>query len=211
MSTISIALSSLIRRVGRWIYIRPLVLKMYVKSIYWCYGFGLIMTFLVVYRIWSFYFRTGDGAMLFGIGFGMFDANNMPILCQFVSARYRATAYGIMNMCGVFAGATITSLLGESMDAGHLGRDFALLAILVFVMLVILVTCLRPKTIDMKDFKNKVVIVTGASSGIGEAMARESRRTAPAWCWARAACRNYSLSRATSAPGAGRPPIAAST
>jgi ACS family D-galactonate transporter-like MFS transporter len=69
------------------------------------------------------------GAMLFGIGFGMFDANNMPILCQFVSARYRATAYGIMNMCGVFAGATITSLLGESMDAGHLGRDFALLAI----------------------------------------------------------------------------------
>lgn len=56
-----------------------------------------------------------------------------------------------MNMCGVFAGATITSLLGESMDAGYLGRDFALLAILVFVMLVILVTCLRPKTIDMKD------------------------------------------------------------
>ena len=90
---------------------------------------------------------------LFGVlaGFGMFDANNMPILCQFVSARYRATAYGIMNMCGVFAGAIITSLLGESMDAGHLGRDFALLAILVFVMLVILVTCLRPKTIDMKD------------------------------------------------------------
>ena len=91
------------------------------------------------------------GAMLFGIGFGMFDANNMPILCQFVSARYRATAYGIMHMCGVFAGAIITSLLGESMDAVHLGRDFALLAILVFVMLVILVTCLRPKTIDMKD------------------------------------------------------------
>jgi MFS transporter, ACS family, D-galactonate transporter len=25
------------------------------------------------------------GGVLFGIGFGMFDANNMPILCQFVS------------------------------------------------------------------------------------------------------------------------------
>ena len=125
MSTISIALSLTIRRVGRWIYIRPLGIKKCTwKSIYWCYGFGAYHTFLVVYRIWSFYFRTGDGgAMLFGIGFGMFDANNMPILCQFVSARYRATAYGIMNMCGVFAGATITSLLGESMDAGYLGRD----------------------------------------------------------------------------------------
>ena len=91
------------------------------------------------------------GTILFGVGFGMFDANNMPILCQFVSARYRATAYGIMNMCGVFAGAAITSILGESTDAGHLGRDFALLAVFVLIMLVILVTCLRPKTIDMKD------------------------------------------------------------
>ena len=124
---------------------------MYVEEYIWCYGFGAYHTFLVVYRIWSFYFRTGDGGYAVWDSFGMFDANNMPILCQFVSARYRATAYGIMNMCGVFAGATITSLLGESMDAGHLGRDFALLAILVFVMLVILVTCLRPKTIDMKD------------------------------------------------------------
>ena len=37
------------------------------------------------------------------------------------------------------------------MDAGYLGRDFALLAILVLAMLIILVACLRPKTIDMKD------------------------------------------------------------
>ena len=91
------------------------------------------------------------GTVLFGIGFGFFDANNMPILCQFVSSRYRATAYGIMNMCGVFAGAAITCILGESTDAGYLGRDFALLAVLVLAMLVILLTCLRPKTIDMKE------------------------------------------------------------
>ena len=91
------------------------------------------------------------GTVLFGVGFGFFDANNMPILCQFVSSRYRATAYGIMNMCGVFAGAAITRILGESTDAGHLGRDFALLAVLVLAMLVILLTCLRPKTIDMKE------------------------------------------------------------
>ena len=56
------------------------------------------------------------GGLCFGIGFGMFDANNMPILCQFVSPRHRATAYGIMNMTGVFAGAAITSFLGKSID-----------------------------------------------------------------------------------------------
>jgi ACS family D-galactonate transporter-like MFS transporter len=30
------------------------------------------------------------GAVFFCLGFGIFDANSMPILCQFVSLRYRA-------------------------------------------------------------------------------------------------------------------------
>ena len=34
------------------------------------------------------------GAILFGVGFGMFDTNNMPILCQFVSPAHRAAAPG---------------------------------------------------------------------------------------------------------------------
>lgn len=81
----------------------------------------------------------------------MFDANNMPILCQFVSSRHRGSAYGIMNMCGVFAGAVITRFLGESTDAGHLGRDFALMAVVVLIVLVIQLTFLRPKTSDMQE------------------------------------------------------------
>ncbi|MBU3683176.1 MAG: MFS transporter, partial [Phycisphaerales bacterium] len=32
---------------------------------------------------------------LFGLGWGLFDCNNMPILCQLVSPRSRATGYGI--------------------------------------------------------------------------------------------------------------------
>lgn len=152
MSTISIALSSLFGVLAGGYISDRWVLKNVRGRVYTgAMGLGLIIPSLLFIGYGHSIFALVMGAMLFGIGFGMFDANNMPILCQFVSARYRATAYGIMNMCGVFAGATITSLLGESMDAGHLGRDFALLAILVFVMLVILVTCLRPKTIDMKD------------------------------------------------------------
>ena len=50
--------------------------------------------------------------LLFGVGYGMFDANNMPILCQIISAKYRATAYGVMNMVGVFVGAMVTQVMG---------------------------------------------------------------------------------------------------
>ena len=45
--------------------------------------------------------------VLFGIGWGFFDSNNMPILCQVARPELRATGYGIMNLvsisCGGFA------------------------------------------------------------------------------------------------------------
>lgn len=56
-----------------------------------------------------------------------------------------------MNMTGVFAGAIITKLLGESTDAGNLGHDFAMMASLVFVALVVEVIFLRPRTVNMTD------------------------------------------------------------
>ena len=88
--------------------------------------------------------------LLFGIGYGIFDANNMPILCQFVSSKHRATAYGIMNMTGVFAGAAITEVLGKWTDGGKLGLGFAMLAIIVLIALVVQLTFLRPKTDNME-------------------------------------------------------------
>ena len=88
--------------------------------------------------------------LLFGVGFGMFDANNMPILCQFVSSRQRATAYGIMNMVGVFAGAAITHVLGRWSEGGNLGLGFALLAVVVALALAVQLCTLRPKTDNME-------------------------------------------------------------
>jgi sugar phosphate permease len=45
--------------------------------------------------------------VLFGLGWGVFDCNNMPILCQVVKPDLRATGYGLMNFvsisCGGFA------------------------------------------------------------------------------------------------------------
>ncbi|MBN2266502.1 MAG: MFS transporter [Candidatus Aminicenantes bacterium] len=91
------------------------------------------------------------GGILFGIGFGMFDANNMPILCQFVAPRHRAAGYGLMNMVGVTAGALVTGLLGRSADAGRLGRDMAFLAVPVVAAVVLQLAVLRPKTRDLTD------------------------------------------------------------
>ena len=96
-------------------------------------------------------FAVIGAAFCFGFGFGMFDANNMPILCQFVSKKYRATAYGLMNMVGVFAGAFITDLLGKSTDKGNLGKDFAMLAGIVLVALIIQLSFLRPKANDFTE------------------------------------------------------------
>jgi MFS family permease len=90
-----------------------------------------------------------SGAICFGLGFGIFDANNMPVLCQFVPSKLRATAYGIMNMTGVFAGALVTSVLGKSMDSGHLACDFILMSGIVGLMLIVQLIVLRPKTADM--------------------------------------------------------------
>ena len=81
----------------------------------------------------------------------MFDANNMSLVCQFVQPQYRATAYGLMNMTGVFAGAFITDLLGKSTDQGSLGKDFAMLSVVVLVALVIQLSMLRPKAETQKS------------------------------------------------------------
>jgi MFS family permease len=92
-----------------------------------------------------------SGGVLFGIGFGMFDANNMPILCQFVSPRHRAAGYGLLNMSGVFAGALVTGWLGKSTDAGSLGPDLALLAIPVAAALILQLTTLKPSVTDKTE------------------------------------------------------------
>lgn len=80
----------------------------------------------------------------------MFDANNMPILCQFVPARLRATAYGFMNMIGVFAGALVTQVLGKLKDEGSLDSGFIFLGLIVLIALAIQLLVLRPTTDNME-------------------------------------------------------------
>jgi len=152
LSTIAIAASSFIGvTIGgilsdKWVQ-RNVKGRVYTSAI----GLALTIPSLLLLGFGHSLFNVIGAAVCFGLGFGMFDANNMPIVCQFVSARYRATAYGLMNMSGVFFGAFITDILGQSSDAGNLGRDFAVLAAIVIVALVIQVRFLRPKNNDYAE------------------------------------------------------------
>ena len=44
------------------------------------------------------------GLTIFGLGWGFFDCNNMPILCQITRPEWRATGYGIMNLVSISCG-----------------------------------------------------------------------------------------------------------
>ncbi len=152
LSTITIAASSFIGVIfggilsDRWVQ-KNLRGRIYTSAI----GLGLTIPALLFIGFGHSLFAVIGAAFCFGFGFGMFDANNMPILCQFVSKKYRATAYGLMNMVGVFAGAFITNLLGKSTDAGNLGKDFAMLAGIVLVALIVQLSFLKPKANDFND------------------------------------------------------------
>ena len=102
-------------------------------------GMGLAPTFPLAILCTLFY----------GLGFGMFDANNMPILCQVAPPRLRATAYGLMNFMGISCGAYLTPLMGRLKDRGvPLAMGFACCALPALVAAG-LMFLLRPQARDL--------------------------------------------------------------
>ncbi len=148
VATITIAAASFIGvMVGgplsdRWVK-RNLKGRIYTSAI----GLAMMIPALVLMGLGKGLVPAIASGLLFGLGYGMFDTNNMPILCQFVPSRLRATAYGFMNMVGVAMGALCTQLLGK---IPSLGLSFALLGGITALALVLQLTLLRPQTDDMQ-------------------------------------------------------------
>ncbi len=90
---------------------------------------GLAVAFLAVY----------------GIGWGFFDGNNMPILAQIVRPRLRATGYGFMNLasisCGGFADWGFGALRDRHVPLVVIFGVFAGIALVS----VAIVLCIRPR------------------------------------------------------------------
>ena len=152
MSTITIAFSSFLGVIiggvmsDKWVKVN-LRGRVYTSAI----GLALTIPSLVLLGTSHNIVGVVSAGLLFGIGYGMFDTNNMPILCQFVSSKYRATAYGIMNMTGVVFGAIVTQLLGKLKDGGmDLGVSFACMGAIVAVAVLLQLVFLKPKTDNME-------------------------------------------------------------
>ena len=86
--------------------------------------------------------------ILFGLGWGFFDCNNMPILSQIVRPELRATGYGIMNLvsisCGGLADWGFGTLRQQQVPLNVIFSLFASAAI-VSILLVLLI---RPREVS---------------------------------------------------------------
>ena len=150
MATITIAFASFLGVLiggplsDRWVK-KNLKGRIYTSAI----GLGMMVPALVLVGLGQGLVAAVAAGLIFGIGYGMFDTNNMPILCQFVPSRLRATAYGFMNTVGVAMGAVCTQVLGRMQDGGHLGAAFAVLGVVTALALLVELTVLKPVTDDM--------------------------------------------------------------
>jgi MFS family permease len=88
------------------------------------------------------------GLVVFGFGWGFFDCNNMPILCQIARPGLRATGYGIMNLvsisCGGFGDWAFGALRDRHVPLNVIFGAFAGVALLS----VIVVLLIRPRVAE---------------------------------------------------------------
>lgn len=119
--------------------------RIYVSAI----GMGLIIPSLILVGV-----ATSEGGtislaivalILFGLGWGFFDCNNMPILCQIVRPQLRATGYGFMNLVSIFCGGLADKKFGVLKEQKvHSLSIFGLFATFCLIS-IILVLLIRPK------------------------------------------------------------------
>ena len=65
------------------------------------------------------------------MGYGIFDSNNMGMVCEFVCEKEGGSGYGVMNMIGVCGGGLISEVLGGWGDRGNLGGGFGMVGMVV--------------------------------------------------------------------------------
>lgn len=86
--------------------------------------------------------------VLFGIGWGFFDCNNMPILSQIVRPQLRATGYGVMNFVSISAGGFADLQFGKMRDAKVPLEVFFGFCSAAAIASIILVLLIKPRYVE---------------------------------------------------------------
>jgi MFS family permease len=87
----------------------------------------------------------------FGIGWGFFDCNNMPILCQIAPPQFRATGYGFMNLISISIGAAATVGLGWMRDHGISFSIAFVISAAVAMVSAGLILLIKPQRADWEE------------------------------------------------------------
>jgi hypothetical protein len=90
--------------------------------------------------------------LLFGLGWGFFDCNNMPILCQITRPELRSTAYGIMNLVSISCGGLADwgfGILRDHQVALHLIFGCFAGVALISIVLVLLIRPANPSRLGV--------------------------------------------------------------
>jgi MFS family permease len=86
--------------------------------------------------------------VVFGLGWGFFDTNNMPILCQITRPHLRATGYGLMNLVSISCGGMADWWFGILRDLNiPLTAIFGIFASVALVS-ILLVLLIKPRHSD---------------------------------------------------------------
>jgi len=89
--------------------------------------------------------------ILFGLGWGFFDCNNMPILCQIARPEHRATGYGFMNLVSISVGGLATVALGWMRDHDVKFSVAFVVSAAVALLSVILILFVKPRTENLEQ------------------------------------------------------------
>jgi hypothetical protein len=106
--------------------------------------------------------------ILFGLGWGFFDCNNMPILAQLVRPQLRATGYGVMNLVSISCGGLADWGFGVLSDRDvPLHVSFGVFAGLALLSAA-LVLLVRPRpALDRQSAENETTPAGGTTAGRG--------------------------------------------
>jgi predicted MFS family arabinose efflux permease len=88
--------------------------RRYTRARIWVQFLGIIVPapFLLVLGTSKSFRLALTSMILFGLGRGVWDCNNMPILCDVVAPELRASAYGLYNFAGMLGGGVGTLMAG---------------------------------------------------------------------------------------------------